>query len=357
MVDLLENLDHELWNEKGVIYCYTNKVNGKRYIGQTIQKLIKRHQSHMRAVNNRTTNYDINLPIHRAIRKYGIENFSLSILYMNCLNDEKLDKLEMFFIKRHKTLATINGYNVSEGGRNGNKFAGKTKEEMKELSNNISKAVSGKNNYMYGKKYSEEYKNKMRENSKSKIAIIGINIKTKEVITYVSIRESEKDGFSTCVIYQCCEQNKIGEDEFFRLNKRHRPQHKGYKWFYLDNFMDIYESIENIDEINFEFKKKMSDEGKMKLKGSQSGKLKSSSKPIVAINLETLEVFNFNSLMECVSELNKATGIDFKKGSVCAICSYHSNRIKRKERLYGFTFYYLNDYTEEIFNKDFMMAE
>ena len=43
IMNLLENMDHELWESKNVIYCYTNKINGKRYVGQTVQKLRKRH--------------------------------------------------------------------------------------------------------------------------------------------------------------------------------------------------------------------------------------------------------------------------------------------------------------------------
>ena len=47
-MNLLENMDHELWESKNVIYCYTNKINGKRYVGQTTQKLRKRHGQHLR---------------------------------------------------------------------------------------------------------------------------------------------------------------------------------------------------------------------------------------------------------------------------------------------------------------------
>ena len=47
IMNLLENMDHELWESKNVIYCYTNKINGKRYVGQTVQKLKKRHGQHL----------------------------------------------------------------------------------------------------------------------------------------------------------------------------------------------------------------------------------------------------------------------------------------------------------------------
>ena len=61
-------LDNEM-----VVYCYTNKVNGKKYIGITKNKLAKRHREHLfDSENNRD-----NVPFHNAISKYDIENFEL----------------------------------------------------------------------------------------------------------------------------------------------------------------------------------------------------------------------------------------------------------------------------------------
>ena len=57
-----------------VIYKFENKINGKVYIGQTIQKLSKRISSHKYPSGNKY------LPIDSAIRKYGIENFSITII-------------------------------------------------------------------------------------------------------------------------------------------------------------------------------------------------------------------------------------------------------------------------------------
>ena len=54
-----------------VIYKFENKINGKVYIGQTVQKLSKRISSHKYPGSNK------NLPIDAAIKKYGI--FSLFI--------------------------------------------------------------------------------------------------------------------------------------------------------------------------------------------------------------------------------------------------------------------------------------
>ena len=56
--------------ENGKIYKYTNLINNKIYIGQTIQPLEERHKKHISQLNDNTY-------FHRAIKKYGIENFYL----------------------------------------------------------------------------------------------------------------------------------------------------------------------------------------------------------------------------------------------------------------------------------------
>lgn len=70
----------------GIIYKYTNKINGKSYIGQTIHQTT-RYSRHKQASDN---SY-----FHNAIRKYGFENFE------------------------YKSLYTENGYNIDKGGHLG----------------------------------------------------------------------------------------------------------------------------------------------------------------------------------------------------------------------------------------------
>lgn len=57
---------------KGIIYKYTNKINGKVYIGQTINPKIRKSQHK----NSKADDY-----FHRAIRKYGWEAFDYEVLY------------------------------------------------------------------------------------------------------------------------------------------------------------------------------------------------------------------------------------------------------------------------------------
>lgn len=98
------------------IYKFTNKLNGKTYIGQTnnIQKRKNSHKSE--SFNPRANGY--NLPFHAAIRKYGWDSFDFKILEEidDTFGREYLNERERFFIKYYRSLKDENGYNVTEGG-------------------------------------------------------------------------------------------------------------------------------------------------------------------------------------------------------------------------------------------------
>ena len=119
-------------NYYNCIYMYTNKINGKRYIGQAVN-FNNRHWNHKSASYCENRN-DYNSPFHKAIRKYGIENFIIEILVENVIEQLERDELEKSFINYFNTLACNGyGYNISSGGGvYGNPYAGKTEEEMKQ---------------------------------------------------------------------------------------------------------------------------------------------------------------------------------------------------------------------------------
>lgn len=58
---------------------------------------------------------DKNTPIHRAMRKYGVDNFKLEIIE-NC-SIEELDEKEKFYISLFKSNDREFGYNLSNGGQ------------------------------------------------------------------------------------------------------------------------------------------------------------------------------------------------------------------------------------------------
>ena len=87
------------------IYVITNKTNGKWYVGQSVN-CEKRRKCYFE-YNQRTQ------AIHKAIDKYGIDNFTFEIV-------EKCDKKDLNRLERHwiKTLDCIapKGYNMTTGG-------------------------------------------------------------------------------------------------------------------------------------------------------------------------------------------------------------------------------------------------
>ena len=92
------------------IYKIENLINNKCYIGQT-RNIQKRWNRHRTAPFNKNDNaYDY--PLYRAIRKYGLENFSFEILE-EC-NVQDLNERERFYIDYYDTY--FNGYNQTLGG-------------------------------------------------------------------------------------------------------------------------------------------------------------------------------------------------------------------------------------------------
>lgn len=118
----------------GLIYKYTNKINNKIYIGQTRQRLERRHYKH-------TNQLDDNTYFHRAVQKYGMENFSLEIIEDN-IPLEQLDEREIYWIKYFDSYYTSGkGYNETKGGKWGPSsqlLSGSQEENIKQkLKNNL----------------------------------------------------------------------------------------------------------------------------------------------------------------------------------------------------------------------------
>ena len=82
---------------KGYIYLITNNINGMKYIGQTIQLLNKRWNNHIFSSRHIVDND--NSYLHRSMRKYGVENFSIKLIQeVVCKNKKDLnDKLNVSY--------------------------------------------------------------------------------------------------------------------------------------------------------------------------------------------------------------------------------------------------------------------
>lgn len=96
------------------IYKITNKMNGKCYIGQSIdvEKRLREHK--LRAFRgDEKTNKEYNKALYKALRKYGIEAFTYDIL-LEC-KKEQLDELEAKYILLFQSNNHRYGYNETSG--------------------------------------------------------------------------------------------------------------------------------------------------------------------------------------------------------------------------------------------------
>ena len=84
------------------IYCITNQINGKQYVGQSVD-IEERFKQH---IQNKSDS-----EIHKAIKEYGVHNFRFEPL-VEC-SQKELDEQEVKFIRLLGTYE--NGYNQTRG--------------------------------------------------------------------------------------------------------------------------------------------------------------------------------------------------------------------------------------------------
>jgi len=129
-----------------VIYKATNLINGKTYIGQTIYSLKKRKREH-----GYQSKRGCDLYFHRAIYKYGIENFKWEEMCC-CFDIKGLNEMEVYFVTLCDSFK--NGYNMTYGGNN-SLHSEETKQKM---SRNSARAFLNKH-------HTEETKRRISRNN------------------------------------------------------------------------------------------------------------------------------------------------------------------------------------------------
>lgn len=128
----------------GYIYKYTNNVNNKIYIGKTYR--LKERQIEHRCSKKLTY-------FHNALYKYGYNNFTFSIIAVTD-NDDMLNFLERYYIKKYKSNIIKFGYNLTNGGEGSIGY---------KHTNDAKKKISLVHK---GKKVSDETRKKMSESRK-----------------------------------------------------------------------------------------------------------------------------------------------------------------------------------------------
>jgi hypothetical protein len=163
----------------GVIYLITNKINGKKYVGQTKRSVNRRWCAHK---NNKSG------LLSKAFKKYGLNNFIFEEI-ISCFDMDSLNFYEKYFIEYHKAIRP-NGYNLTTGG----------------------------NNYTF----EESVKQKMRDRKINKestnhiVAVKAINIDSKEEFIFNSFKEaSNKLNISRSSILVSCKYKVVRRGYMF----------------------------------------------------------------------------------------------------------------------------------------------
>ena len=202
---------------RGIIYKYTNKVNGKVYIGQTINESKRREKW-----KNLKTPYAGNY-INRARVKYGIESFSYEVL-VEILNDDEiilkdtLNLLEEKYISLYHSKDPKFGYNLTDGGK-----SGKGQIVSQETRNKISKVHKG-------------LKKKMSEQGKRNISL---SHKSPRPWAWKKVAQYDKDTDELLKVWNSLSEvvkyfgDKSNSNLVYAIQGKYRHKYyHGYKWKY-----------------------------------------------------------------------------------------------------------------------------
>ena len=140
------------------IYKIVNCVNGKIYIGQSID-IKQRFSSH----KSNAFNKDFNYPLYNALRKYGIANFEF-IIIEEVISIQNLDEREQYWLDHYKAYDRKVGYNIRIICDSNRGLI--HSEETKQL---LSALGKGKIAWNKGIPHTEETRKQMSESHKGKI--------------------------------------------------------------------------------------------------------------------------------------------------------------------------------------------
>jgi group I intron endonuclease len=92
------------------IYVITNKINQKKYVGMTKRNPSVRFQEHIEVFQR---GWEGNRPLYSAFEKYGVDNFSFTILEE--VSSTEASQKEVYWISKFNTYGS-SGYNATLGG-------------------------------------------------------------------------------------------------------------------------------------------------------------------------------------------------------------------------------------------------
>lgn len=218
----------------GYIYLITNTINGKHYVGQTAVTIKDRWQRHLSCVKRKE---HPNLPLYRAIDKYGIENFKIEELE-ECENN-LLNEREVWWISYYDSYH--NGYNATVGGEFVRKYdaqeitdlflEGKNRQEIAEILGCSPQTVSYNLKMKLDKEYLKQRRNEQQaktlsKNSPLKRAVVQFDLDNQKIAEFESAAEAER-------------KTGIDHSQIAAVCKGKRKTCHNYIWRYAEDCNDL----------------------------------------------------------------------------------------------------------------------
>ena len=282
--------------KKWCVYIHRNMINNKAYIGITCQDPENRWGNNGCRYTKCHADGSYEHPVFaKAIQKYGWDNFE-HIIWANNLAEDEAKAWEVRLIALFKTNCSRYknpeyGYNLTDGGEGmrGYTLSEEAKEKISKANsgkkwsekrkNEISEAMKGENNPMFGKHCSEETKQKISEANKGKQKWLGKHHSDK------SKKKQSESAKARCTDEWKKESSKRAKERF------------------------------SIPENNPMFGKHHSDETKEKIRKSRQGKpgLKGKDNPCYGSGMHVIQLsMKNNYIAEYVSadEAEQITGVN-----------------------------------------------
>lgn len=228
-------------NIKCGIYCIENTINGKKYIGQSVN-IYHRFAVHKNDLNK--NNHD-NDHLQKSWNKYGQENFKFYILEL-CEASE-LDAKECCYIDYYNTLDWKFGYNLVSGGTFGRKLSDESRKKLSESTKltflneerrriqsenakkqwanpEIKEKIMGKNNGNYGNHLSEESKKRISAANKGRISA------KRNTTPVYCVEFGQAFNDATCA----AKELDIDSSAILKVCRGERKTCGGYSWKFLN---------------------------------------------------------------------------------------------------------------------------
>jgi hypothetical protein len=224
------------------VYKVTNKLNSKVYVGITNQGFKQRWYKHC-SDSIRGSEF----PLHNAIRKYGVDNFSIEVLEI-CNTSEELKSREQYWISilNSKVISNL-GYNVTDGGDGtfGVKHSDETKEKIRQKA--------------FEREISDITRYNMSMNSSFAKEISMFTLDGEFIKTFRTVKEASLEiGISSTNIASCARGNY--------------KQSGGYKWSYTGKLPEKQSLKIESKEVKPKVKRVTSEEVKKRI--SETNKLR-----------------------------------------------------------------------------------